>query len=88
MRTSLVEIAQLERWYLKQGPPQDRLVTEAKLLADPALHARAQAQQQAYELALQYGREKLRKEIQDVEHRLFQDHKFRSFQQRIRTLFK
>lgn len=88
MRTSLTEIKQIEHWLLQKGDAQDRLVTEARALTNSDIYENAQWQAKAYELIQFYGREKLREQIKAVEHQLFNEPKYRSFQERIRSIFK
>jgi len=88
MRTSLVEIEQIEDWLLKKGDIQDRLVTEGKILSNPALEVKAQWQMKSYDLIREYGRKKLLQEIKDVENSLFKSSRYKSFQIRIRSIFK
>lgn len=88
MRTSLTEVAQIENWLLRRGDLSDRLVMEAKVLSSPEMVDKAQWQSATYDLAHLYGREKLREEIKAVEHRLFHTSKYKSFQDRIRSIFK
>lgn len=88
MRTSLNEIRELEDWLLKQGELSDRLVTEAKVLSNPELQENAKWQAQTYDLVAAYGRQKLREEIRQVEKQLIMSPKYRSFQDRIRSIFK
>ncbi|MGD1843951.1 MAG: hypothetical protein ACFB10_00985 [Salibacteraceae bacterium] len=87
MRTSLAELERLEHWLLQQGEPDSRLVTEAKVLINADLLAKAQCQQRSYELIRHYGRSQLRKEILAVEQELFQSSRHRSFQKRILSIF-
>lgn len=88
MRTSLVEVAQIEDWLLKRGDIEDRLVTEARVLSNPKLVEQTHWQLKSYDLIHQYGREKLRQEIKAVEFRLFRSSHFKSFQNQIRSIFK
>lgn len=88
MRTSLSEISQIENYLLERGDIEERLVLEARLLANPEMKDRAHWQMTVYELVHLYGREKLLEEIKEVEHLLFQTPKYRSFQDRIRSIFK
>ncbi len=88
MRTSLNEIKHLEDWLLNQGDLSGRLITEARILTNPKLEEDATWQSATYELVHQYGREKLILEIQGVEKELFTLPRYRSFQDRIRSIFK
>ncbi|MEM8940468.1 MAG: hypothetical protein AAGC64_14110 [Bacteroidota bacterium] len=88
MRTSLTEIEQIEDWLFKQGAIQNRLLLEAKMLSDPRIKENVQWQSYMYDLIRLYGQEKLREEIKATQHKLFQTPKYRSFQDRIRLIFK
>ncbi|MEM0941356.1 MAG: hypothetical protein AAF600_15545 [Bacteroidota bacterium] len=88
MRTSLTETKQIEDWLLKQGAIQNRLLLEAKMLSNPKVKENVQWQSYTYDLIRLYGREKLREEIKAIQHTLFQTPKYRSFQDRIRSIFK
>lgn len=85
MRTSLIEIAQIENWIEQNKNAQGEL----KLcLLPPELKEKVKWQSLAYELVSLYGREKLTEEIKTIERRLFYSSKYRSFQQRIQSIFK
>ena len=88
MRTSLNEIRELEEWLFKKGDLTDRLMTEAKVLSNPEFQEKVKWQTQSYELVTAYGRQKLQEEIRQVEKQLFSSPKYRSFQDRIRSIFK
>ena len=88
MRISLTEIAELEHYLLKKGNPDGHLVTEARLLTSTEWRENAQDQFKAYQLIKLHGRELLRKEIKEVEGRLFTDRSFRPFQDLIHFIFK
>ena len=88
MRTSLTETAQIENWLFRHGEISERLLIEAKVLSNPEMRRNTQWQYHTYELARLYGQEKLHEEIKVVEHRLFPTSKYRSFQHRIRSIFK
>ncbi|MEO1054982.1 MAG: hypothetical protein AAFX87_30390 [Bacteroidota bacterium] len=88
MRTSLTETEQIEQWLLKRGDTGELLVTEARVLSSPELKEKARWQMATYDLVHLYGREKLRQEIKEVEQQLFHHSRYRSFQQKIRSIFK
>ena len=88
MRTSLIEIKQIEDLILEKGDYSERLVTEAKVLTSPDAAEKVHWQTKSYELIWIYGREKLRKEIMEVEHLLFKKSKYTFFQNIIRSIFK
>ncbi|MDW7691955.1 hypothetical protein R9C00_15570 [Flammeovirgaceae bacterium SG7u.111] len=88
MKTSLTEVQQIEHWLQQEGDPSERLVTEVQLLLNPQLREKVEWQVRTYRLVQLYGRQKLREEIKAVEHRLFTATKHKTFQERIRTIFK
>ena len=88
MRTSLSEIRELEQLLLKEGRQEDRLLIEARILSSPKWAEDAFWQSRSYDLINSYGREKLREEIKAVEHQIFHTAPHRSFQARIRSIFK
>lgn len=88
MRTSLIEVVQIENWLLQRGDISDRLLMEAKMLSSPEVLDKVQWQSTTYDLSRLYGREKLCEEIKTIEHRLFNKSKYRSFQDRIQAIFK
>lgn len=88
MRTSLNEIKELEDWLFKKGNPSNQLVTEARVLTNSELQEKADWQSQSYDLIRDYGQQKLLSEIQLIEQQLFTLKRYRSFQDRIRSIFK
>ena len=88
MRTSLTEVHYLEPWLLDQGETVDQLMIEAKVLVDPELKEKAKWQAEAYEMIYLHGRDKLKEEIRKIEHQLFHLPKHRTFQERIKSIFK
>ncbi len=88
MRTSLVEIQEIENFLLKQGDVKEQLLVEAKMLLTPDLAEKVKLQSESYDLIHQYGREELRREIRLVEQEVFHSSRYRLFQQRIRSIFK
>ncbi len=88
MRTSLTEIEKIENLILEKGEYADRLVTQAKALIDSNMNEMIKCQKESYELIQLYGRNKLRREISEVEEMLFEKPKYKIFQQSIRLIFK
>jgi hypothetical protein len=87
MRNSLTEIAQAEAFLQETMPPRERLVFEARVLTNPLLRVNLFFQKKAYGLLKLYHRQQLKKEVQAVEQRLFQDPEKKAFQQQIHHLF-
>jgi len=87
MRTSLNEIKQIEDHLFNQADPQDTVLFEAKLILDSGLQENVTWQQKTYTLVKQYGRKKLKAELEAVHQQLFALKEHRSFAQKIRALF-
>jgi hypothetical protein len=87
MRTSLIETEQIEAHLLQLSNQGDKLVFEAKLLLDVELHKKVQWQKETYGLIKTYGRNQLKKEIDSVHQKLFNEQQYKSFSQKIRGFF-
>lgn len=87
MRTSLTELQQAEQYLQGEAEPEQHLLMEARLQIDQNLAEKLEAQQEAYVLIKQYGREQLRREIAQVEQRIFTRSVYRRFQKQIRAIF-
>lgn len=71
MKTSLNELRSIEAHLLGRESPQERLLVEARLILQPDFRQNLHWQQKTYELARQYGRQQLKKEIEQVHQALF-----------------
>jgi xylose isomerase len=87
MRTSLNELKQTEDFLLDTMRPEEAVVFQAKMLIDPALQRNVRMQQKVYSVIRQYGRKKLRAEIEQVHSTLFQQPQHQSFREKIYQLF-
>jgi len=87
MRTSLNELKQLEDFMLKKSSGEERLLLSAKFILDPGLLEKLRWQERTYELIKEYGRQKLRKEIENVHRKLFYEEEHSGFKQKILKLF-
>lgn len=87
MRTSLNEIALIERLLLNKSTPGDTLLFEAKTLLDQELQANVSSQLQVYSLVNEYSRRQLKQEIEAVHHQLFTEPEHLSFRQKIARIF-
>jgi hypothetical protein len=87
MRTSLLETEQIESHLMRRSEPGDALVFEARLLLDPELKDKMHWQQKTYSIIRQYGREELKREIENVHQKLFHEEQHQSFRQKIMRLF-
>ena len=88
MRTSLIEIEQIECWLLKQGDIRDRLLIENKMLSRSEVLEKVSWQAITYDFVHTYGRKKIRDEIKAIEQELFHTPKYYSFQEKIQSIFK
>lgn len=87
MRTSLNEIKQIEDHLFNQVDPGEAVLLEARLILNPQFADNVKWQQQTYHLVKQYGRKKLKAELDAVHQQLFTQAVHRSFAQKIRALF-
>ncbi|RFZ90718.1 hypothetical protein D0C36_17305 [Mucilaginibacter conchicola] len=69
-------------------PTGDALVFEARLILNPALQEEVLLHKQTLALVKQYGREALRKDIEDIHQQLFSHPQHRSFKDSILRFFK
>lgn len=88
MRTSLLETRRIEKFLLQQGDLGDRLVLETQAQLNPDLAQRVGFQNQTYQLVETYGRQKLRKEIRQIDARMFAGTRHVTFLQKILSYFK
>lgn len=84
MKTFMNETQEIEVYLLGQANP----VLEARLLLDKNLQQKVQAQQKTYALVQEYGRKKLRAEIEQVHQQLFTQNEHLSFRKKILEFFK
>ena len=88
MRTSLNDIKLIEDHLFQRFENGDSLPFEARLILDPALPANIAWQQKSYDLIRQYGRKKIKNEIEAVHQKLFSDkNEHAGFRQKILKLF-
>ena len=87
MRTSLNEIALIDKHIFDNGTHEDAILFEAMLILDTNLPGQVMWQKKAHVLVLQYGRKKLKGEIASVHNQLFAQPEYQSFRQRIFSLF-
>ena len=87
MRTSLNKIKLIDDHLLNKGTVGDALVFDAMRIIDPDLSNQVIWQQKTHALVHQYGRKKLKAEIEAVHRQLFTEPVHQSFRQRILGLF-
>ena len=88
MKTSLNKLQEIEAFVLRNADAGDALVFEAKMIIEPNLAGEVCLQQEAYAMIRQYGRRKLRAEIETVHQQLFTEAKHHHFRDKIMALFR
>ncbi|MFD0793023.1 hypothetical protein ACFQZX_05305 [Mucilaginibacter litoreus] len=88
MRTSLNNIKETDDYLLGLLSAPNALVFEARMLIDAQLQEQAALHKQTHSLIQQYGRARLRADIEAVHTQLFNQPEHSSFRQRILRLFK
>ena len=88
MRTSLIEIEQIEKFLLHQDNTSEHLLMEARMQVNSELSDQIASQKQTYQLIHEYGRQQLRREIQKAQRKVFSDSAYLKFQNKIRSYFK
>jgi hypothetical protein len=87
MRTSLNEIKLIDEHIFKNGLIEDKLLFDAMLILNPALSNQVMWQKKTHAFVKQYGRKKLKAEIESVHQQLFNEPAHQSFRQRILRIF-
>lgn len=88
MRTSLNNIKLADDYLHMQLPAGDALLFEAIMLIDEELRENVTFQQSAHAFVQQYGRKKLKAEIETIHQKLFTQPVHSSFAQRILNIFR
>jgi hypothetical protein len=83
----LNEIKLIDEHLFKSGSPEDGLLFDALLILNPMLKNDIVWQKKTHQVVRQYGRKKLKSEIEAVHQQLFHEPKHRSFRQRILSFF-
>jgi len=87
MRTSLNEIKQIEGHLFNQAAVDDALLFDAMLILDRDMSYKVTLQKKVYQLVRQYGRKKLKAEVESVHQQLFSEARHKTFRQKIMRLF-
>lgn len=87
MKTSWNELLLIEDYLLSGRKETDRILFEAHIVLQPDLKESVFWQEKTYNLIQQYGRQQLRKEIEQVHEKLFTAPEHSSFRQKIMQLF-
>lgn len=87
MKTSLNELQLVEDFLLVNTNAEDKVLMQARQILQPHLRESVYWQQKTYRLIETYGREQLRKEIKQVDQKLFTAPEYFSFSERIKRFF-
>jgi len=87
MTTSWNETQQIEAIIMGTASPDETLLFEARLMLDNQFAEKVMWQNKAYHIVKQYGRMKLKAEIETVHQQLFTRPQHMGFSQKIRQLF-
>jgi hypothetical protein len=82
------ETKQLEDYLWNRLTTEERLLMEARLMVNAALRDQLNWQQKTYRLIEEYGRKKLKSEIEQIQARMFSEERFKNFRKQIQTIFK
>ncbi|QKJ29126.1 hypothetical protein HQ865_04940 [Mucilaginibacter mali] len=88
MRTSLNKLQEIEQYLIREGDIADRLVFEARTIVDVDLAGEVSLQKETYAVISQYGRRRLKAELDAVHQQLFTLSRYQSFREKILGLFK
>ena len=88
MRTSLIEIADIDRYILRNQNTADRLLMDGKLLINRNLSEKVAWQKKVYQVIQLHGRNELKAELESIHHQLFSLPKYRVFAQKVIKYFK
>ncbi|PWS26132.1 hypothetical protein DHW03_15155 [Pedobacter yonginense] len=87
MQTSLNELIIIEQFLLSNPGEAEKILMQARVILQPELDESIYWQEKSYELVNVYGREKLRKEIQQIHQQLFSYKRHRNFRNWIMRIF-
>ncbi|KIO78900.1 hypothetical protein TH53_00905 [Pedobacter lusitanus] len=87
MKTSWNELHLIEDFLLSDTTAEDKILFEARAVLQPDLKESVFWQQRTYDLIERYGRQQLRKEIEQVHEKLFTAPGHFSFRKKIMNLF-
>lgn len=87
MKTSWNDTVLIEQYLSGNLNNEDKALFEARLLLEPQLAESLKWQQKTYAVTKQYGRQKLRDEIEQVSHHIFTANKYINFRNKVLSLF-
>lgn len=88
MRTSLNKLQEIEQYLMRRGDAGDRLVFEARTIVDADLARNVSLQKETYAVINQYGRRKLKAELDAVHQQLFTLRRYQRFREKVLALFR
>ncbi|AWH86401.1 hypothetical protein HYN59_15355 [Flavobacterium album] len=77
----------IESYVLTAGKPEDRVLFQARLLLEPELREKTYWQQETYAVANEYGRLRLKEDIEQIANEIAMSKKYASFRQKILGIF-
>lgn len=81
------EVQLIEQYLSRSLPPEEHLLVEARMIAEPALRDKVLWQQRSHELIRTYSRKQIRREIEAAYQHLFTESRFSAFRQHIKNIF-
>lgn len=86
MRTSLIELQQIEAHIF--GTHGGNQLPDAAFITDAALAEKVEWQKDTYAMVNQYGRQKLKTELETIHRKLFTEPRYARFRRHIMRLFR
>jgi hypothetical protein len=87
MKTSMNNAEQIEAYLCNIMNAEDRMAFEENLIIDAELYDKVEWQKKAYATIVRYGRKNLRKELESIEYKIFNDSMYKRFQQKVLSYF-
>jgi hypothetical protein len=87
MKTSWNSTNEIEQYLFYGLKPEDKALFETRLILEPSLKENMHWQQATYTIVKEYGRQKLREEIDQVAHHIFTSNRYKSFREKVFSFF-
>ncbi len=88
MKASLIETRNIDAYLRGTMSPEDREHFQVRLVSEADLYEKVLVQQQVQDYLLLYARKELKKELEVVQHKVFQQSRFEGFRRIIQQIFK
>lgn len=88
MRTSLNEIAEIEKYLIKNLTPEKTILFQVKAILDKKLNRKISLQKRVYDLVKLFHRNELKKQAEEVFTGLVEDPEQASFKNEVIKIFK